>query len=144
MKKFFAPLIFAVCILSVNFCSAMYYDDDPNYVFIDVQGSGCYHSYYYLPSLEVQIYNPPYYQIAITEVTIGGKGIIPEEHRFKEIIWYNWDKKETFRTDFYGNWSKDDIVNDYHEYCKKSADILFRAAYGMSFYYPQEFSAGDI
>ena len=132
MKKILSAFVFAICILSVNFCSAYYYDDDSNYIFIGVWGSGGYFSYWYLPSIEVQEYNPPHYQISATEVVIGGKKIISET-REKISIRYNWYTKKTFHLED-GYWSRDDMEGLTGDYYKKRANALFRAAYKMKFY----------
>ena len=125
MKKILSVLAFAVCILSVNFCSAYDYDSDRNYKFI-AKISG--HKYYlYLPSVEVQEYNPPHYQIA---------GHFFSDWDFGKVIRYNWYTKETFTRDAYGNWEKDDLNVDgrYRIEMITFANALFRVAYGMDFY----------
>ena len=132
MKKICVVFAFAICILSVNFCSATYYDNDSNYIFFGAWGSGGYWHYWYRPSIEIQEYNPPHYQIAATEVVIGGKKIISET-REKISIRYNWYTKETFHLEN-GYWLKDNIEDLEGEYYKNRANALFSVAYGMNFY----------
>lgn len=73
MRRFFVMWIAFLTSVSVNICLAYVYDNDSNYVYIGTYGSGGYSTYLYLPSVDVQEYNPPHYQIAGNFVTIGGK-----------------------------------------------------------------------
>ncbi len=132
MKKFLSVAVFVICVLSINFCFARYYDNDSNYVLFGAWGSGGYFHYWYLPSIEIQEYNPPHYQISATEVVIGGKKIISET-REKISIRYNWYTKETFHFEN-GHWVNDTVEGLEGEYYKNRANALFRAAYRMNFY----------
>ncbi len=135
MKKFTALIAGLLLIVaSVGVCSANYYDDSPDYFYIGIYGSGGYKNYLYLPSVEVQEYKPPHYQIAGDIVMIGGKKII-SEIRLHRIIRYNWYTKESYS--YYENrkpwerWKKDDVQERQY---RNIADALFRAAYGIDFY----------
>lgn len=133
MKKFVAVMIFAfVAAFSVNFCSANYYDDSPDYVYITTH-QGTY--YLYLPSVDVQEYNPPHYQIAGDIVHVSGFN--GKESWWNIVIRYNWYTKETFRLNDSNSWVKEDITGDNFAASRRKrniADALFRAAYNMDFY----------
>lgn len=135
MKKFLLSVTVAVVVaLSANVCAAATrYDDDPYYVYIGTYGSGGYSTYLYLPSVDVQIYNPPHYQIAGNFVTIGGKKIISESREVVAVR-FNLNAKETYTKNDYGHWEKENISDGYGSFYRKRADALFRAAYGMDFY----------
>ena len=135
MKKFVVMMIFAfVAAFSVSICSAYVYDSDPDYVYLGTYGSGGYSTYFYVPSVNVQEYNPPHYQIAGDFVTIGGKKIISESWQ-NAAIRFNWYTKETYHINGYGNWEKEDInMMVDGKFFRKRADALFRAAYNMDFY----------
>ena len=62
MKKFLSSAILAfVVAFSANVSAANRYDNDPDYYYVmSVQGPK---TYLYLPSIDVQEYNPPHYQI---------------------------------------------------------------------------------
>ena len=138
MKKILSALMFAICILSVNFCYAGihdYYENHPDYrLFYSHQG---YYSYLYVPSIDVQEYNPPHYQIGyklidITEIL----GTNEKKWRYDSKR-YNWYTKETFSLKN-GYWVKDEVQDNLDSQPvrtnRKFADALFRAAYGMDFY----------
>lgn len=130
MKKFVIVMIFAfVAAFSVSICSAYDYDSDSNYKFVTTQ-NGMW--YLYLPSVDVQEYNPPHYQIAGNFVGTDG---YDRKRESIEIVRFNWYTKETFHKNKYGNWEKEEVSDDYHKrYPKLRANALFRAAYGMNFY----------
>lgn len=133
MKKILSTIVFVIICGIFNFCSAYDYDSNYNYKFIaNISG----HKYYlYLPSLDVQEYNPPHYQIA-------GRFISPNSNTyeidldFEKVTKYNWYTKETFHKNIYGNWAKDDLTvsGRYRIEMILFANALFRAAYGMDFY----------
>ena len=132
MKKFLSVLVFAIFILSMNFCSANYYDDSPDYVYITTGQQGDY--YFYLPSLSVQEYNPPHYQIAGHFIHYGGYDGKTLTNIYITVR-YNWHTKETFRLNN-GYWKKSHTKssdNAAHRE-RKFEDVLFSAAYGMNFY----------
>ena len=132
MKKFLLALVFAICILSVNFCSADPYENDPNYVFVAAGQMGYY--YFYLPSVNVQEYNPPHYQITGHFIHYGGFDGKTTTHLYP-IIKYNWYTKKTFHLED-GYWRKSTVDNESMaaRHNRAFADALFRAAYGMDFY----------
>ena len=129
MKKFLSVLVFAIFILSMNFCSAYVYDNDPDYEFVCAGGGG--QSYLYIPSVDVQEYNPPHYQIAGHFVHAGA-----HTKNYYVALRYNWYTKETFKLDDYGNWRKQNIgdSSSFSQRERNHADALFRAAYRISFY----------
>ena len=135
MKKFLSVLAFALCILSVNFCFANPYDDNPNY--IRVRHAPNSFAYINKNSVDVQEYNPPHYQIAVHYVVVvegrGGENTTQEYDIAKR---YNWDTKETFHLNEKGVWQKDDIKGNLARDARSRAfcDAIFRAAYGMDFY----------
>lgn len=135
MKKILFSLTVAIVAFSASVCAAYGYDDDPNYVYIGTYGSGGYSTYLYLPSVDVQIYNPPHYQIAGNFVSIGGKKTISESWGVLSVR-FNWNSKETYSKNIDGHWEKENISKGYGNggYYKKRANALFRAAYGMDFY----------
>ena len=96
--------------VSVNICSAYVYDNDSNYVYIGTYGSGGYSTYLYLPSVDVQEYNPPHYQIAGNFITIGGKETISEDWLI-HVVRYNWYTKETYSKNFQGIVVKEKIID---------------------------------
>lgn len=134
MKKFFSAFVLITLFgIFNNDCLAKYYDDDPNYIFFGVWGSGQYYHYWYLPSLDVQVHNPPYYQIGAVLVVIGGREEI-SENRDRAYIRYNWNTRESFSY-IKGYWKKDDLAAPIMgNYLKKRANSLFYAAYGINFY----------
>ena len=132
MKKIL--LVFAICILSVNFCSADPYKNNPNYYFVTAGQMGNY--YLYLPSVDVQEYNPPHYQIAGHFIHYGGMDGETLTNIYTTLR-YNWYTKETFSLKN-GYWVKDEVRDNLDSQPvrqnRKFADALFRAAYGMDFY----------
>ena len=134
MKNFlFAVIIALVVALSAN-CSAYDYDHDPNYVFI-VSGDVAF-TYFYTPSVEVQEYNPPHYQIAGQFVRVG---LLDErvEH-FKVTMRYNWHTKEVFTRTIEGRWEKAHVSDEADSVLARgnarTANAMFKAAYGINFY----------
>ena len=62
MKKVLTVLLMTtILILSSTFCLADPYENNPDYYFVNVLQR--VKKYLYLPSVEVQEYNPPHYQI---------------------------------------------------------------------------------
>ena len=133
MKNFlFAVIITLVVGLSVN-CSANPYENDPNYQLVVSDINGIY--YLYLPSLEVQEYNPPHYQIAVNFAFVSYYD--GSTNSYKNVKRYNWYTKETFHQNEEGNWVKDEIShgNSLSEMRPRIiADAMFGAAYGINFY----------
>ena len=134
MRRFFVMWIAFLISVSVNICLAYVYDNDSNYVYIGTYGSGGYSTYLYLPSVDVQEYNPPHYQIAGNFITIGGKETISEDWLI-HVVRYNWYTKETYSKNFQGIVVKEKIIDSGDAgYYRRRADALFRAAYGVDFY----------
>ena len=134
MKKICAAIVFAICILSVNFCSADPYENNPKYIFVTAGQMGYY--YLYLPSVDVQEYNPPHYQIAGHFIHYGGMDGKTLRNIYRTLR-YNWYTKETFSLQN-GYWEKDKVRDNLDSQPvrqnRQFADALFRAAYGMNFY----------
>ena len=132
MKKILSVLVLAICILSVNFCLADPYENNPKYIFVTAGQMGYY--YLYLPSVDVQEYNPPHYQIAGHFIHYGGMDGKTLTNIYTTLR-YNWYTKETFYLDN-GYWRKSYTEGSSlaAERERKFADALFRAAYGMNFY----------
>ena len=128
MKKILSALVFAICILSVNFCSADPYENNPNYLYIGAGNGGMW--YFKKSSLDVQEYNPPHYQIAGTFIHYSQSAV--SKYIVKR---YNWYTKETFHLKN-GYWEKDEVNGNYMMpiQTRHFANILFYAAYGMNFY----------
>ena len=129
MKKFFTILVLSLVVaFTANSCSAYDYNNDPNYVSVtNAQGV----IYFNLRTVNVQEYNPPYYQIAGWFVWTNGNS----ERHYEVVKRYNWNTKETYSRDE-GYWRKDRTEYDDKASMRnrKHADALFRAAYGMDFY----------
>ena len=129
MKKFLSFIMFFVMMITLtNICSAHECENSPYYIYVtNSQGK----IYLYLRTVNVHEYNPPHYQIAGDFIWVNGD----KERRFKVVVKYNWDKKETYHRNE-GYWTKD--ATEYENYGSKRnrqmADALFRAAYGMDFY----------
>ena len=137
MKKFLTALVFVICAGIFNFCSANPYENNPDYYFVNsIQGPK---TYLYLPSIDVQEYNPPHYQIKGKFLTVGN---VESRYDRSVSVWYatiryNWYTKEAFELLENGSWRKmaqglksSSPVN----YDKTIANALFIAAYGMNFY----------
>ena len=110
MKKILSALVFAICILSVNFCSADPYENNPNYLYIGAGNGGMW---YFKKSSH-------YSQSAVSKYIVKR---------------YNWYTKETFHLKN-GYWEKDEVNGNYMMpiQTRHFANILFYAAYGMNFY----------
>ena len=133
MQKILSAIAFAICISSVNFCSADYYDDSPDYVYVGWAPS--IKTYLNLRSVDVQEYNPPHYQIGYKLINITEiPGTNEKKWRYNSKR-YNWYTKETFHLEN-GYWVKDDVTSQtgMAERARYAADVVFRAAYGMNFY----------
>ena len=138
MKKILSALVFAICLSVFDFCSA--YDPyryNPDYMYLSTFGIDQHSWYLYIPSVDVQEYNPPHYQIAGRFVTYvdGINGKYQSESWRILVHRYNWYTKESFSLDDNGNWKKDPDGNSNAERSYRiSADALFKVAYGMYFY----------
>ena len=134
MKNFLSAVIIVLVVAFLANCSAEYrdcYKNDSNYTLVR-SGHGA-HEYLYLPSVEVQEYNPPHYQIAGIVVIMYDRD--QKDDISHELVRYNWYTKETFHQDEEGNWQKDKIENHVEWYARKSVvNALFKAVYGMNFY----------
>ena len=69
MRKFLSAVLIALVVTFSTNCSANRYDNDPNWYFF--MSFHCWNCYLYLPSVDVQEYNPPHYQIAGRYANIG-------------------------------------------------------------------------
>ena len=138
MKKFALSMMIALVVtLSANICAAYYYDNDPDYVFVtSLAASGGWYTYLYLPSVDVQEYNPPHYQIAGRFVMYNKYS--DETNELYIIKRFNWHTKETFTKSPYtkGQFIRDNVKGNSNPEIssRQFADALFRAAYGMDFY----------
>jgi len=132
MKKILSALVLVIFAGIFNFCSANRYDDSPDYIFVTAGNMG--YCYLYLPSVDVQEYNPPHYKIAGHFIHYGGLDGKTLTNIYKTIR-YNWYTKETFQLEN-GSWKKSDVNGEIQpvRQNRKFADALFRAAYGMDFY----------
>ena len=132
MKKILSALICVICLAVFNFCLANRYDDNPDYIRVRYAPNSF--AYIDLKSVDVQEYNPPYYQIAVNYIVVVERD--NSSSRYDIVKRYNWDTKETFHRDEYGNWKKDEIKDNSARSARSRSfcDALFRAAYGMDFY----------
>ena len=115
MKNFLSAALIALVVAFSANCSANRYDSDPNFILVN-SGHGA-KEYLYLPSLEVQEYNPPHYQIAGTLYLTFYYD--REDSKSREVVRYNLQTKETFHKDSYGNWKKDNI----HDKSSRRAEL---------------------
>jgi len=135
MKKILSALVLVIFAGIFNFGSADLQDDydrHPDYIFVTTGQMGVY--YLYLPSVDVQEYNPPHYQISGHFIHYGGLDGKTLTNIYITLR-YNWYTKETFQLKN-GYWEKADVSGDYQpvRQNRQFADALFRAAYGMDFY----------
>ena len=129
MKKFLGLLVMLMMIMIfVGICSANTCANNSHYIFVTTSQGAIYLD---LRTVNVQDYNPPYYQIAGDFVRVNGD----DEHKFEVVVRYNWETKETYHLNK-GYWTKDvvkgETTNSRNN--RKVADALFIAAYGMDFY----------
>lgn len=134
MKKFIVVFLINLVVL-LNVCFANSYDNDPDYYFVmNVQRIK---TYLYLPSVDVQVYSPPNYQIAGLFVNVGGIDYDANHvSKLHIIIKYNFYTKDAFEFRN-GNWRKmaqDPKGSTPVSVDKVMANALFIAAYGMKFY----------
>ena len=113
MKKLLLMMILCLVMMSnsVNLCSANlkdYYDNNPDYVHV---ATGHFIVYLYLPSIDVQEYNPPYYQIAGKFVGTDG---YDRKRESIEIVRFNWYTKETFHKNKYGKAQNKERCHKHH------------------------------
>ena len=135
MKKFVVMMIATfILAISLNLCSASikdYYDNDPDYILMWAhQGS---YSYLYVPSIDVQEYNPPHYQIGYDCVNFSENSV--REIWRHSVKRFNWYTKESFHLEN-GHWVVDNVnsppgpaIRNRH-----AANVVFRATYNMDFY----------
>ena len=133
MRKILLMWIFAMFLLSVNFCSANYYDDNSDYIYIDTTGSGGYRTYLYRPSVHGEKYNDPYYYIEGKLLSVGGKKQISESWQ-KIILLFDMRNNVTLESDYHGGWNKENISGTFGSYYRKRADAMFRVIFGKNFY----------
>lgn len=134
MKKiiFFAMFIFGLCL---NVCSANSYDENPDYVYVVTENGGTH--YLNLKTIDVIQYRPPQYQIAGYFVHVSPKADGTEKISSRYVcLLFEWDTKEIFHKDNYGNWEKSYTEGDTTNALvnRKFADALFHAAYNMNFF----------
>ena len=134
MKK----IIFTLCLgimLIFNICEANSYEGNENYVEVTNANQGTY--YLNLKTINVIKYKPPQYQIAgsFVHVTLDSEGQEKVRNIYVNLL-YDWETKEIFRKDTYGNWeiSDTDESSVKGKVNRKIAEALFRAAYKMEFY----------
>lgn len=140
MKKFFSVILVCVIIFSTK-CFAYYdpdydpYENNPNYIYVTTGGQGVF--CLYKPSVDVQEYNPPHYQIAGNFIHYSS--LFEKDHttNIHMTLRYNWYTKETFHLED-GYWKKIEIdetkaaMAAIHN--RRFADALFNVAYKMDFY----------
>ena len=131
MRKIFYCVIFFTALLSLNFCHADSFENNPDYQIIshDRQGRAFY---FYKPSLNVHLHNPPHYRIEGAFVHVEGGRILS---RNLIVITYNYDTKKTYRMRngiLQERKTDDDSPVSVHN--RAYANALFQAAYGMKFY----------
>lgn len=135
MRKIIFMAVTFIFALSLNICSANIYDDNPNYMYVTTSHGGTH--YLNLKTIDVIKYQPPQYQIAgsFVHVTTQDDGTEKVTNRYVLLL-FDWDAKETFHKDKYGNWEKSSTDGDSTAATvnRKFADALFRAAYNMDFY----------
>ena len=136
MKKiiFMAALTIAAA-LTFNICSANTYDDDPNYIYVVTANGGTH--YLNLRTIDVIKYRPPQYQIAGNFVHVSPQADGTEQTGSRYVmLLFDWDTKEIFHKDTYGNWEKSNVEGDTTNATvnRKFADALFRAAFKMDFF----------
>ena len=144
MKK---TILMMICsfVISISVANAHYlfdkYNNDPDYVYVCEGKMG--KMYLEWKNIKVDEYTPPHYQITGRFVMVIGQ--TPKDlHEVEEYITirYNWYTKESFRQNKYGNWEKDSkelYKREYENHTPdntniRSANVLFRVAYGMDFY----------
>ena len=135
MRKILFMAVFAIVAITFNICSANAYDDNPDYAYVITANQGTW--YLNLKTIDVVRYRPPQYQIAgsFIHVSPQADGIEKVSNRYV-LLMFDWDTKETFHKDTYGNWEKSNVEGDTTNarVNRKFADALFRAAYNMDFY----------
>ena len=135
MKKIIFMTLLTIAALTFNICSATSYDDDPNYMYVVTANGGTH--YLNLRTIDVIQYRPPQYQIAgnFIHISTQADGTEKVSSRYVQLL-FDWDTKETFHKDVYGNWEKSNVEGDTTNATvnRKFADALFRAAFKMDFY----------
>ena len=134
MKKIIFMAL-AIVTLMFNLCAANSYDDNKNYAYVITANQGDY--YLNLKTIDVVKYKPPQYQIAASfiHVTIDAEGKEKVSNRYV-LLMYDWDTKEIFSKDVYGNWeiTNTDESSMNGKVNRKFAEVLFRAAYNVDFF----------
>ena len=134
MKKLVTAFLMNFFVL-FNVCCANSYDNDPDYYFVmNVQRAK---TYLYLPSIDVQIYNPPNYQIAGLFIALGGIDHDANHvSKYKVTIRYNFYTKDAFELEN-GKWRKlcqGVSSSTLYAMDRLTANALLLAAYGIKFY----------
>ena len=134
MKKFlFAAVLILSVVAQVSSVQAIYdpYENDANFAYVYSGHGGT--MYLDLNSVNVQAYDPPYYQIAGTFVFQPGSNASVRE--FYVEMRFNYSTKETFERDG-GQWRLKDARGESQISSRNRAmaNALFRAAYRMNFY----------
>ena len=129
MKKIFGLAVLTTFLVG-NFCFARNYDTDRNYIFVAAGGQGVY--YLYCPSVYVEEYNPPHYQISGHFVHQGDYGETKLDLQFR----YNFDRKIVYYRNKEDVWVSINPKNfqDLHYRDLPFANALFKTAYKMNFF----------
>ena len=134
MKKIIFTLILGIMMI-FNICEADSYEGNENYVEVITAHQGTY--YLNLKTINVIKYKPPQYQIAgsFIHVTLDSEGNEKVRNIYVNLM-YDWDTKEIFKKDTYGNWeiSNVDESSMNGKVNRKFAEKLFFAAYNMNFF----------
>ena len=143
MKNFLLAMIMALVVaFSVNICSAYHqnnhypndpFDYNPDYRYL-CSVMDYTNIYLYLPSVDVQEYNPPHYQIRGMSVGYSNSRDKTYDYGYRSIR-YNWYTKEAFHRNENDTWIRIGTGTDNASTNnRRFADALFRAAYSIDFY----------
>ena len=135
MKNFIFMAVLTIAALTFNICSANSYDDNPDYMYVTTAHGGTH--YLNLKTIDVIQYKPPQYQIAGSFVYVSPQADGTEKVSGRYgLLLFDWDTKEIFHKDTYGNWEKSNVEGDTTNAIvnRKFADALFRAAFKMDFF----------
>lgn len=134
MKKIIFTLFLSIMMI-FNICEADSYEGNENYVEVITANQGTY--YLNLKTINVIKYKPPQYQIAgsFIHVTFDSEGNEKVRNIYVNLM-YDWETKEIFKKDTYGNWEISDIDESSMsgKVNRKFAEKLFFAAYNMNFF----------
>lgn len=143
MKKFLSVLVFALCILSIDFCVAnAYYDTLENGNLVLVDGHHGVGRYAVRSSVQVGRYNPPYYQISIEVLDVPFSADMKNYSygdRKRYYFRYNWNTKNISYLSSNNNWIDWSLNRDYTHgegdpFVPNTAEVAFVSAYNMRFF----------